>query len=189
MLPIPLPGTELTDRLAKQNRIYSTDSVGLEYYDGNFPLFQPDDPMTPEEMQASVQRTMRGFYGPRHLLAVAASIIAFPVLVLWLHNLGAGWQMWYRRWITNVYRSGGWLLLENGPPPSGRTVSSPNLPRPSGTVPKRTVGPTAVERCTSMPSCATARWTASSGARLQAGAAGSLQEAAWDNSARPCGLT
>ncbi len=111
MLPIPLPGTELTDRLAKQNRIYSTDSVGLEYYDGNFPLFQPDDPMTPEEMQASVQRTMRGFYGPRHLLAVAASIIAFPVLVLWLHNLGAGWQMWYRRWITNVYRSGGWLLL------------------------------------------------------------------------------
>ena len=111
LLPIPMPGTELTDRLEKAHRIYPTDSVGLEYYDGNFPLFQPDDPMTPENMQASVQRIMRGFYGPRHLLAVAASIMAFPAIVLWLHNIRGGWQMWYRRWIDSVYRSGGWLLL------------------------------------------------------------------------------
>jgi hypothetical protein len=54
---------------------------------------------------------MRGFYGPRHLLAVAASIIAFAALVLWLHNIRAGWQRWYRQWGTSLYRSGGWLLL------------------------------------------------------------------------------
>ena len=111
LLPIPLPGTELTDRLKRAHRIYPTDSVGLEYYDGNFPLFQPDAPMTPEGMQASVQRIMRGFYGPRHLLAVAASIIAFAALVLWLHNISAGWQRWYRQWANSLYRSGGWLLL------------------------------------------------------------------------------
>ena len=110
LLPIPLPGTKLTDRLGKAHRIYPTDGVGLEYYDGNFPLFQPDDPMTPEDMQASVQRIMRGFYGPRHLLAVAVSIMVFPAIVLWLHNISAGWQMWYRRWVASVYRSGGWLL-------------------------------------------------------------------------------
>lgn len=111
LLPIPLPGTALTDRLRKAHRVYPTDSVGLEYYDGNFPLFEPDAPMTPEDMQASVQRIMLGFYGPRHMLAVAASTIAFPVIILWLHNIRAGWQRWYRRWMTSVYRSGGWLLL------------------------------------------------------------------------------
>ena len=71
LLPIPLPGTELTHRLQEANRIYSTDTVGLEYYDGSFPLFQPDDPLTPEEMQASVHHIMRRFYGPRHMLSTA----------------------------------------------------------------------------------------------------------------------
>jgi radical SAM superfamily enzyme YgiQ (UPF0313 family) len=111
LLPIPLPGTELTDRLGKAHRIFPTDSVGLEYYDGNFPLFQPDDPMTPEDMQASAQRIMRGFYGPRHMLAVAVYAIAFPAVALWLHNIRSGWQRWYRKWAGSLYRTGGWLLL------------------------------------------------------------------------------
>lgn len=109
--PIPLPGTELTARLKSAGRIFPTDTVGLEYYDGNFPLFQPDAPMTPEDMQAAAHKIMRGFYGPRHLLATAANVIAFPAVALWLHNIGAGWQRWYRRWARSIYRSGGWLLL------------------------------------------------------------------------------
>jgi hypothetical protein len=111
LLPIPLPGTELTARLRKQGRIFSTDTVGLEYYDGNFPLIQPDDPMTPEDMQAAAHKIMRGFYSPRHLLVTAANVLAFPAIVLWLHNIGVGWQRWYRRWARGLYRSGGWLLL------------------------------------------------------------------------------
>jgi radical SAM superfamily enzyme YgiQ (UPF0313 family) len=111
MLAGPLPGTEMTRRLRAANRIYPTDRVGLEYYDGNFPLFEPDPPLTPEDMLKAVGKITHGFYGPRHLLAVAGSIIAFPVLVLWLHNLGAGWQKWYRRWAGSLYRTGGWLLL------------------------------------------------------------------------------
>ncbi|HUW33780.1 MAG TPA: radical SAM protein [Planctomycetota bacterium] len=111
LLPIPLPGTELTDRLKKAHRIYPTDSVGLEYYDGNFPLFEPDAPMTAEQMQASVQKIMHRFYGPRHLLAVALCVIAFPTIAFWLRSIGAGWQKWYRKWAGSLYRSGGWLLL------------------------------------------------------------------------------
>jgi len=62
-------------------------------------------------MLASIRRIMRRFYGPRHLMVVAASILAFPAIVLWLHNLRAGWRKWYRLWLAGVYRSGGWLLL------------------------------------------------------------------------------
>ena len=111
LLPIPLPGTELTNRLRTSGRIFPTHTVGLEYYDGNFPLFQPDDPMTPESMQAAAQKIMRGFYGPRHLLATAVNVITFPAIALWLNNLGAGWHRWYCRWARSTCRSGGWLLL------------------------------------------------------------------------------
>ena len=111
LLPIPLPGTELTARLQKARRVYPTQYVGLEYYDGNFPLFQPDHPMSPEDMQASVQRIMRGFYGPRHLLAVLINILCFPSLVFWFHRLNAAWRRWSGRWWTSLYRAGGWLTL------------------------------------------------------------------------------
>ena len=111
MLPIPLPGTEFTERLSKANRIFSTDVVGLEYYDGNFPVIQPDAPLTAEEMQASVHEILRRFYGPRHLLAVVLHLLTFPALALRLHNIGAGWRKWYGKWIASVLRSGGWLLL------------------------------------------------------------------------------
>jgi radical SAM superfamily enzyme YgiQ (UPF0313 family) len=45
LLPIPLPGTELADRLAAQNRILPRDCVGWEYYDGNFPLLPVQVPV------------------------------------------------------------------------------------------------------------------------------------------------
>ena len=62
LLPIPLPGTELTERLAARNRIFPLDCVGWEYYDGNFPLFLPDEPLTPKEMQSSIHKIMGRFY-------------------------------------------------------------------------------------------------------------------------------
>ena len=111
LLPIPLPGTELTARLRKAGRVFSTDDVGLEYYDGNFQLFQPDAPMTADDMQAAIHGIMRGFYGPRHLLAVAAYILAFPAVAIRLHDIKAGWRKWYHKWMVSLWRSGGWLLL------------------------------------------------------------------------------
>jgi radical SAM superfamily enzyme YgiQ (UPF0313 family) len=111
MLPIPLPGTELTHRLRDQNRVFSRDLVGWEYYDGNFPLFIPDDPMTPEEMHASVRHIMGRFYRFRHMFQVGLNILSFPVLFFYLHNLKNGWWRWYRHWTNNVTRFGGWLIM------------------------------------------------------------------------------
>lgn len=111
MLPVPLPGTELTRRLREQGRIYPTEYVGLEYYDACFPLFRPDEPLTPEDMQRSIRKIMGLFYRPRHMFSVGLDILSFPAIVFQLHQIRAGWGRWYRRWIRNVYRAGGWLLL------------------------------------------------------------------------------
>jgi radical SAM superfamily enzyme YgiQ (UPF0313 family) len=109
--PIPLPGTEMTARLRREGRIFPPELVGLEYYDGNFPLFQPDLPLTPEDMQAAAHRIMGRFYRPRCMLSVALSVLSFPSMALWLHRIGDGYRRWSRRWWTNIYRTGGWILL------------------------------------------------------------------------------
>ncbi len=111
LLPGPLPGTELTQRLAKQGRIYPTDLVGWEYYDGNFVLFEPDPPLTAESMQKAVRGLMRWFYGPRHLLALTVNVLSFPAVACWLSSLPDGWRRWTRRWGTVIFRVGGWLTL------------------------------------------------------------------------------
>jgi radical SAM superfamily enzyme YgiQ (UPF0313 family) len=111
MLPIPLPGTELTARLRAANRVFSTDCVGLEYYDGNFPLIQPDDPLTPEEMQAAVYKIMGRFYHPRNILHVGLNILSFPAIAFRFYCLRDAWQGWYRKWMRHLYRTGGWLLM------------------------------------------------------------------------------
>ena len=111
LLPAPLPGTELTRRLKEQNRIFPKDLVGWEYYDGNFPLFIPDAPMTPEEMQVSSHRIMGRFYRFKHMFHIGFHILWFPILFFYLPNLRRGWEKWYRIWAHQVTRFGGWLLL------------------------------------------------------------------------------
>jgi len=111
LLPVPLPGTDLRRRLERQGRVYPTQDVGWEYYDGNFPLFEPDEPLTAPEMQFAVKRIMRWFYRFQYLFLVAASILAFPALAFSLHRLRLGWRKWYRRWQNRVIRFGGWLTI------------------------------------------------------------------------------
>jgi len=111
LLPAPLPGTELTRRLKEQNRIFPKDLVGWEYYDGNFPLFIPDAPMTPEEMQASSHQIMGRFYRFKNMFNIGLNILWFPVLVFYLPNLKRGWEKWYRIWANQVTRFGGWILM------------------------------------------------------------------------------
>jgi len=62
LLTCPLPGTELRHRLQTQNRIYPTKDLGWEYYDGNFPLLEPEEPMSREEAQLSIRKIMGRFY-------------------------------------------------------------------------------------------------------------------------------
>jgi len=111
LLPVPLPGTELRRRLEEQGRIYPLEDVGWQYYDGNFPLFEPDAPMTAEDLQRAGKRIMCRIYRFRYVLLVAASILSFPALVFSLHRLRAGWSAWYRRWEIRLVRSGGWIMM------------------------------------------------------------------------------
>lgn len=112
LLAVPLPGTALRERLEQQRRIYPVQDVGWEYYDGNFPLFEPDAPMTTVEMQYAGKRIMRWFYRFQYLFLVGASILSFPVLAFSLHRLNLGWRKWYRRWQSRLIRFGGWLTIQ-----------------------------------------------------------------------------
>ncbi|MBD3391767.1 MAG: radical SAM protein, partial [Chitinivibrionales bacterium] len=62
LLPVPLPGTALRKRLAADNRVYPLKHLNWQYYDGNFPLFEPEPPFTPEQMQQGLKKIMGNFY-------------------------------------------------------------------------------------------------------------------------------
>jgi radical SAM superfamily enzyme YgiQ (UPF0313 family) len=111
LLAGPLPGTELRHRLTKQNRVYPIEDVGWEYYDGNFPLFEPDEPMSAEEMQTSVRKIMGKFYQFKYMLLIGFNVFSFPSLIFFLHNIKLGWRIWYRPWRNTLARSGGWIVM------------------------------------------------------------------------------
>ncbi len=111
LLPVPLPGTELRRRLQEQNRIYSIKHVGWEYYDGNFPLFEPDEPLTAEEVQASIRRIMGRFYRGSRFLSVGLNILSFPAIMLHLHDLRNGWRRWSHRWWNSLMGVAGWHII------------------------------------------------------------------------------
>jgi radical SAM superfamily enzyme YgiQ (UPF0313 family) len=104
LLPIPLPGTALRERLARQNRIYSRNDLGWEYYDAGFPLYEPDPPLTAEEMQRAVRRIMGRYYSVRCLLMLLLNIFTFPYLLFCVFSIKSGWRRWYRRWRNYFFR-------------------------------------------------------------------------------------
>ena len=112
LLPVPLPGTEMTDRLKGQNRIFSHEIVGWEYYDGNFPLFEPDDPLTPEEMQLAIRKIMGRFYRFRSMFSIGLNILTFPAMIFSFFNIKIGWRKWYRMWRNDLLRFGGWITIK-----------------------------------------------------------------------------
>jgi radical SAM superfamily enzyme YgiQ (UPF0313 family) len=112
LLPGPLAGTELRQRLTRQNRVYPLQDVGWEYYDGNFPLFEPDAPLTAEEMQFSSRKIMGRFYQFKYLFKIILNIFSFPALIFFLHNIKSGWRKWYRPWRNDLIRFGGWMIMK-----------------------------------------------------------------------------
>jgi len=111
LLPVPLPGTEMTQRLREQGRIFPKEDIGWEYYDGNFPLFVPDAPMTTHEMLYAIKKIMGKFYRFRYMFAMGWHIISFPVLLFFLDNMQKGWGMWYRSWRNALVRFGGSFVI------------------------------------------------------------------------------
>ncbi len=112
ILPVPLPGTELRERLKRQNRVYPLQDVGWEYYDGSFPLFEPDEPMTAEEMQASAKKIMSKVYQFKAMFMIGFNIFSFPSMLFFLHNIKYGWRRWYRPWRNYLIRFGGWITMK-----------------------------------------------------------------------------
>ncbi|OIP37244.1 hypothetical protein AUJ95_08410 [Candidatus Desantisbacteria bacterium CG2_30_40_21] len=111
LLTTPLPETELTKRLVAQGRVYPLEEIGWEYYDGNFPLFTPDEPMSSEEMQLGARKIMGKFYRFRNMFMVGLTILSFPYLLFCLHDIKNRWRGWYRGWRNNVIRFFGWAVM------------------------------------------------------------------------------
>lgn len=111
LLPVPLPGTELTARLNDQKRVFKRENIGWEYYDGNFQLFEPDAPLNAEELQRTVKTVMKRFYRWSSAVSICISIFTFPTLVFYLFNLRKGWRSWFLRWRNSIWRFIGWRIL------------------------------------------------------------------------------
>jgi radical SAM superfamily enzyme YgiQ (UPF0313 family) len=107
MLPIPLPGSQLRERLAAENRVYPLKDLGWQYYDGSFPLFEMDSPLTPEEAQQAIRKIMGRFYNMRYLLMFLLNIVSFPQLIFHLTHLRPGWRRWHRKWRNYFLRFSG----------------------------------------------------------------------------------
>ena len=112
MLPIPLPGTQLRERINREGRIYPIKDVGWKYYDGNFPIFRPDDPMTSEEMQQATMRIMGRMFRLKNMFLVGINILLFPRIIFHPFRIKHGWRNWYRYWRQSIVRFGGWILLK-----------------------------------------------------------------------------
>ena len=111
LLPVPMPGTELRRRMQEQKRIYPLADIGWEYYDGNFPIFEPDEPLTAKQIQHSAKKIMGHFYQFKYMFLMAINIFSFPALVFFLHNIRLGWRRWYRNWRNNLIRFVGWVTF------------------------------------------------------------------------------
>ena len=110
LLPVPLPGTELRERLTQEGRVLN---LGWQYYDGNFPVIIPDAPLTPEVAQKSIFQIMMGFYRFRYMFGIAFQTLYFPVAMLPLVNLHVRFRRWYRGWRNNIVRFGGWFIVRD----------------------------------------------------------------------------
>ena len=103
---IPIIGTELRSRLAKENRLFSLEVLPWEKYDGNYACFQPDD-MSLRELQEIPTKLMKKFYDPMSFFRIALRAVAFPI-----DYLLRGWDTWHRGWRNDLKKYGGHLFIK-----------------------------------------------------------------------------
>lgn len=113
LLPVPLPGTELTARLDAQHRIFSREDIGWEFYDGNFLLFVPDRPLNALEVQETARKLMICFYRLNSIFSIGIAVVTFPLLICCIFNLRKGWHLWFRKWRNALWRFMGWHIIRN----------------------------------------------------------------------------
>jgi len=106
MLPIPLIGTNLRQRLEDEGKIFPLSLVPWRKYDGTNPCFRPDK-MTMEEFQNTPLMLMGSFYNYWSFFRIGLRIIVFPI-----DYFIRGWKSWYHGWYRDVIRSAGHILIK-----------------------------------------------------------------------------
>lgn len=125
LMTIPLPGTDLRKRLEAEGKLYPLSHLGWEYYDGQFPLYEPGDGVSPEELQdAVVKKIMSRFYRFRHLGQIILNILfhfprivfpaAFSIVTFKAGYIINAFLKWKRLYFRNyLLRFGGYIILKN----------------------------------------------------------------------------
>jgi radical SAM superfamily enzyme YgiQ (UPF0313 family) len=111
LMATPLPGTAMTARLVAAGRMFPLESVGFEYYDGNYPVFRPDQPFTVASFRAATQEIVDDFYHWWSLLAVLRNLLTYPLMMGPLRHTRYGRRRWERLWRRDLLRAGGWLQI------------------------------------------------------------------------------
>ncbi|MBU1628350.1 B12-binding domain-containing radical SAM protein, partial [bacterium] len=62
LLPVPIPGTKLESKLNDEGRLFPTEIVNWDKYDGNWLCFRPDKGLSPKEFQYWGNWVMKKFY-------------------------------------------------------------------------------------------------------------------------------
>ena len=124
LLAVPLPGTELKARLEAEGRLYPLDQIGWEYYDGQFPLFEPDDGVSPSEVQTAMRKIMARFYSFSAVWRLAGNIVfgfplvlfpaLFTLVTLRVNYLTGAFFLWKKKFFrNNLLRFGGYIVIKN----------------------------------------------------------------------------
>ncbi|HDL09661.1 MAG TPA: B12-binding domain-containing radical SAM protein [Candidatus Omnitrophica bacterium] len=111
LLPVPLPGTELRKRLLAQNRIYPSQYIGWEYYDGTFPLFEPDPPFTPQNLQNAVLEIMSWFYNRKGYFKLNLHLFLIPSYIL-RYGPRKGLREWKKKLRMIIYKVIGYRIIQ-----------------------------------------------------------------------------
>jgi radical SAM superfamily enzyme YgiQ (UPF0313 family) len=124
LLPIPLPGTGLYKRLENEGRLFPLDKIGWEYYDGQFPLFIPDNGITPEELHKAQRKILFPFYSFTNFFKLIFSLLfVFPGFIfISLFTFVSGktkyfinaFNIWRRKLFNrHILKFGGYIIVKN----------------------------------------------------------------------------
>ncbi|HXK57530.1 MAG TPA: hypothetical protein PLZ16_12880, partial [Gammaproteobacteria bacterium] len=108
----------------RENRIVPIETVGWEYYDGQYPLYMPDDGVEPEEIQKIVGDLMYRFYTFNNFWKIVKHIfVSFPAIVFpssitivagRVRYIQSAFTIWRRKYFRNyILRFGGYLIVKN----------------------------------------------------------------------------
>lgn len=121
---IPLPGTELRERLQKRDQLYSTNDIGWKYYDGQYPLYNPSGEITSEQLLKTAGDLMKKFYKRTFFIHLVKNIILdFPIIVFpsLLSLIGGkpkkirqAFDAWNKKYYQkSILRLGGNIIIRN----------------------------------------------------------------------------